>query len=450
MFRRPRNRPPALRFPRARKRARPGDTTPFEFTQKIESGLSAILGFFGDMTRVLYRLFRHPLTFDRYADARGNLAPSVRPFTFLALTAFLATTAVRALTTSMLLVMLSFARCSAPETQEDVVFPSMSALLKLPSVEDVLLTALPSVLLTVMFLTLCLRAFKGGAVIGRGKALNLSLYIVGVQYLLLAFAVSWSISGGLFNKAADNGPASPFLSVENNALVDGYIIASALFVVAWPALLMSTLVFRLLSPTDGPTRGRAARIARTSLAALSLSLGTLAFGLLISMPLSRFDLARQAAPSPTLEVGLLAMSEPPDPVVLRVLLTNRSARTLRLARGFFEYQGIKDDAGTVKARVVRWQTGDDYLLTIKPGDSAWVEAALDAETSPSRCTGFWNRNNWNGTDWKSFPKVAPVYWWGLGIDTYPTPETTKGRICMTNMRASGQEEPVFAFVKSGS
>ena len=104
----------------------------------------------------------------------------------------------------------------------------------------------------------------------------------------------------------------------------------------------------------------------------------------------------------------------------------------------------------MKARVVRWQTGDDYLLTIKPGDSAWVEAALDAETSPSRCTGFWNRNNWNGTDWKSFPKVAPVYWWGLGIDTYPTPETTKGRICMTNMRASGQEEPVFAFVKSGS
>lgn len=447
MFRRPWNRPPANRFPRSHKRARQADT-PFEFTQKIESGLAAILGFFGDVGRVLYRVFRHPLGFDSYADDKGKLATSVGPFSFLALTAFIATNAVRALTTSILLVMLTFARCSAPETQEEVTFPNMSALLKLPSVEDVLLMALPSVALSVLFLTLCLRAFKGKTFSGRAKVLNLSLYIVGVQYLLLAVAVSLSISGGLFNQAAENGPASPFLSIDNNALIDGYIIGAAVLVIAWPALLMSTLIVRLLPQAPGRAHFRAGRIASALLGALFLSLGTLAFGLLISVPLSRFDLARQAAPSPTLEVGLLSLSAPPNPV-LRVLVTNRSARTLRLARGFFEWQDLKGSAHTVnKARIVRWQTGDDYLLTLKPGDGAWLEAALDVEETSSACTSWFNRNEWIGDGWRSFPKPAPVYWWGLGIDSYPTAETTKGRICVTNMQASGKNEPMFAFVKA--
>lgn len=449
MFRHPRNRPPANRFPRSHKRAGQADT-PFEFTQKIESGLAAILGFFADAARVLYRVFRHPLSFDRYADDQGKLAPSVGPFSFLALTAFVATNAVRALTTSLLLVMLTFARCSAPETQEEVTFPSMSALLKLPSVEDVLLMALPSVALSVLFLTLCLRAFKGKAFAGRAKVLNLSLYIVGVQYLLLAFAGSLSISGGLFNQAAENGPASPFLSVDNNALVDGYIITASVLVIAWPALLMSTLIVKLLPQASGRAHASAGRIAGALLAALFLSLGTLAFGLLISIPLSRLDLARQAAPSPTLEVGLLSLSEPPNPA-LRVLLTNRSARTLRLSRGFFEWQDLKGSEHTVnKARIVRWQTGDDYLLTLKPGDSAWLEAAPDAAETSSACTDWSNRNDWNGDAWRSFPKPVPVYWWGLGIDSYPTPEGTRGRICMTNMQSSGKNEAVFAFVKSSS
>lgn len=449
MFRRPRNRPPANRFPRSRKRPQQVDS-PFEFTRKIESGLSAILGFFADVARVLYRVFRHPLGFDRYADAKGNLAPSVGPFSFLALTAFIATNAVRALTTSVFLVMLTFARCTAPETQEEVTFPSMSALLRLPSVEDVLLMALPSVLLSVLFLTLCLRLFKGQGFAGRAKVLNLSLYIVGVQYLLLAFAVSLSISGGLFNQAAENGPASPLLSVDNNALVDGYIISAAALVIAWPALLMWTLISRLLPQPGAGVGARVRRVAGASVAAVLLSLGTLAFGLLVSVPLSRFDLGRQAAPNPTLEVALLSLSQAPDPV-LRVLVTNRSARTLRLSREFLEWQDLKGAPNKVhKARIVKWQTGDDYLLTLKPGDAAWLEAATDAAETASSCTGWFNRNEWHGEAWRSFPKPAPVYGWGLGIDSYPTAQAAKGRICMTSVLPSGKREPMFAFVKAES
>src|SRR4051812_44140009 len=210
MVRRPRNRAGPVRFPRARKRA--GETeTPFEFTQKIENGLSAILSFFADILRVMYRMLRHPLSFDRYADPKGNLAPSVRPFTFLALTTFIATNAVRALTTSILLVLLTLTRCSAPETQEEVTLPNIASLFKLPAVEDVLLTALPAVLLSVLFLHVFLGAFRSQPAAGRGRALNLCLYVVGLQYLLLAFSVSWFISGDLFNQKDVNGNPSPLM-----------------------------------------------------------------------------------------------------------------------------------------------------------------------------------------------------------------------------------------------
>ena len=450
MFRRPRNRPAPNRFPRARKRASQADT-PFEFTHRIESGLSAILGFFADMARVIYRMFRHPLSFDRYADSKGNLAPSVRPFTFLALTAFIATNAVRALTTSVLLVMLSFARCSAPETQEEVSFPNMSALLKLPAVEDVLLTALPAVLLSVLFLTLFLRAFRSQAVAGRGKILNLCLYIVGLQYLLLAFSVSWFISGNLFNKADADGSGSPLMSMDSDALLIGYIAAAALLVLGWPALLASTQIIKLMPQSSERARARAARAAGATFAALFLSLGTLPFGLLISIPLSRFDLARQAAPNPTLEVARLYLSTDPEPTVLRVLVTNRSNRTLRLSKGFFEYQSLSAAARQVnKGSIVRWQSGDDYLLTIKPGDSAWLEISLAAADASSSCTSIFNRNEWSDEKWKSFPPPTPVFWWGFGITSYPTPEDTKGKMCMANVLPSGRDEPVFAFVKAGS
>lgn len=450
MFRRPRNRPAPNRFPRARKRSGTTDT-PFEFTQKIESGLSAILGFFADIARVIYRMFRHPLSFDRYADTKGNLAPSVRPFTFLALTAFIATNAVRALTTSMLLVLLTLARCSAPETQEEVTYPNMASLLKLPAVEDVLLTALPSVLLSVLFLTLFLRAFRRQAFAGRGKVLNLCLYIVGLQYLLLAFSVAWFISGDLFNKADADGTVSPLMSLDNDALMSGYLAAAALLVIGWPALLAWTQIVKLLPQSSERARGRVARAAAATLAALFLSLGTLPFGLLISIPLSRFDLARQAKPNPTLEVAMLSFSRDVEPTVLRVLITNRSNRTLRLSKGFFEYQDLTAAEHEVnKGSIVRWQSGDDYLLTIKPGDSAWVEATLAPAESSSSCTGFSNRNEWSAEKWKSFPPPAPVFWWGFGITSYPTAQDTKGKICMTNLLPSGRKEPVFAFVKGSS
>jgi hypothetical protein len=260
--------------------------TPFEFTQKIENGLSAILGFFADVVRVIYRMFRHPLSFDRYADPKGNLAPSVRPFTFLALTAFIATNAVRALTTSMLLVLLTFARCSAPETQEEVALPNMASLLKLPAVEDVLLTALPAVLLSVLFLTLFLRAFRGQAAAGRGRALNLCLYIVGLQYLLLAFSVSWFISGNLFNKADEDGTVSPLMSISSDVIMISYVAAASLLILGWPALLASTQIAKLLPASGGRAHARVARVVGVTLAALFLSLGTLPLGLLISIPLS--------------------------------------------------------------------------------------------------------------------------------------------------------------------
>ena len=449
MFRRPRNRPIPVRFPRAQKRTRESET-PFEFTQKIESGLSAILGFFVDVVRVIYRMFRHPLSFDRYADPKGNLAPSVRPFTFLALTAFIATNAVRALTTSMLLVMLTFARCSAPETQEEVAFPNMASLLKLPAVEDVLLTALPAVLLSVLFLTLFLRAFRGQAAAGRGRALNLCLYIVGLQYLLLAFSVSWFISGNLFNKADDDGTVSPLMSIGSDAMMTGYVAAASLLILGWPALLASTQITKLLPASGGRTPARVARVAGVPLAALFLSLGTLPLGLLISIPLSRFDLARQAAPNPTVEVARLYLSTGPEPTVLRLLVTNRSNRTLRLSKGFFEYQDLAATGREVnKGTIVHWQSGDDYLLTIKPGDSAWLESRLDAAGTSTSCAGIGNRNEWSNENWKSFPPPTPIFWWGFGIESYPTPQGTKGKMCVSNVMPSGKTEPVFAFVKIG-
>jgi hypothetical protein len=200
MFRRPRNRPVPVRFPRQHKRTRETET-PFEFTQKIENGLSAILGFFADVVRVIYRMFRHPLNFDRYADPKGNLAPSVRPFTFLALTAFIATNAVRALTTSMLLRAahvrtLQRARDAGRGGVSEHGFATQASSgrgraahgLAGSAVERALPDPVPARLQR-----------PGGA--GRGRALNLCLYIVGLQYLLLAFSVSWFISGDLFNKA---------------------------------------------------------------------------------------------------------------------------------------------------------------------------------------------------------------------------------------------------------
>lgn len=453
MLRRPLKRPDPVRFPRAHKRTRQTET-PFEFTQKIENGLSAILGFFADFGRVIYWMFRHPLSFDRAADLKGNLLPAVRPFTFIALTAFVATNAVRALTTSILLALLTLERCSAPETQEQVTLPNMASLLKLPAVEDVLLTALPAVLLSVLFLALFLRAFERKAP-RRSRALNLCLYVVGLQYLLLALSVALFISLDLFNKKANPDDAMSLLSLINDdPLTIGYVAATCLLILGWPALLASTQITKLLPPSGGRVHARVARAGGVALAALFISSGTVLFALLISIPLSRSDVARQAAPNPTLEVARLYRSTGPEPTVLRLLLTNRSNRTLRLSKGFFEYQDLAAAAGVVnKGTIVRWQSEDGFLLTIKPGDSAWLESRLEAGNASSNCVDawFWNRNSWDGKAgeaWKLFPPPTSVFWWGFGISSYPTPHSTKGRICVFDVTPSGDTEPVFAFVKS--
>ncbi|RYH61452.1 MAG: hypothetical protein EON54_10145 [Alcaligenaceae bacterium] len=130
--------------PRSSLRRRSATASParYELVDKVEAALVGLTHFIAGLIATLARLIFRPLSLDQRRGGKGWLAREVSPHVFLAFTAFVATNAVRMLSAGFLLLVLTVRRCSAPESQLEIVQPKVADLLKLPSIDDVVLTPL--------------------------------------------------------------------------------------------------------------------------------------------------------------------------------------------------------------------------------------------------------------------------------------------------------------------
>jgi hypothetical protein len=450
MFRRRRDAPAGVRFPRGRKRpAAPAAESDFEFSSRVEKGVVGVLDFFGSAFGILWRFVVSPRTFDRAADDAGQLARSVPPYTFLTLAAFIATTAFRALLTGGMMAWLAFQRGCAPETQDAFDRPGIGEYLKVPSVEDVIATGIPSVLMILLVLALLVRLLARRTPGETGRFRNLCIYIVGFQYLL-AFVMVLALLPAVYSLG---------IHMDNVPYGDVASLLLLFAVIAWPAALFASQLLKAIPPGSRPLhRIPGAGIAVIGLGALLASVSTLIPGLVVAYPLAIRALEIQAKPRPLIEVALLdgdTASVPPVPLAL--MLTNRSQRLLHLLPSSVQYQDRGTQSGSkpvLPARVTAWQGGDVRLLTLKPGDSAWL--MLDVDTRPGgvgapcdkRIFGPWNQEGWMTAPAKS--TASGLASWLLVDFAYPTPEATRGRVCFVNIESSGEATPVYAFVQGPS
>jgi hypothetical protein len=139
---------------------------------------------------------------------------------------FFAIKAIRYALTVVLISLAALGRSCSLETQQEMEIPKVEALLKVPTVDEILTIAVPSalVILAILFATAwCLSRSATGARERHGFVEG-SLYVVGFQYLLapIAFGVWLALPASL--KAAD---------------VSYYVGGVAFVAMAWPARLFA-------------------------------------------------------------------------------------------------------------------------------------------------------------------------------------------------------------------
>ena len=108
------------------------------------------------------------------------------PFAFLTIATFLASKSIRLMLSTCLLAAVALERSCASETQQPIEFPESSDFLQIPSVEDILVTGVPSLVFLVLFLRGIARVLARSRPGSHDALLNASLYIVGFQYALIA------------------------------------------------------------------------------------------------------------------------------------------------------------------------------------------------------------------------------------------------------------------------
>ena len=450
MFRRRRDAPAHLRFPRAsrsRRLASPiADEPPkLEFSSQIENGVRGLFAFLGGAARILLRLAA-VRGFDRDADATGQLSASVPPYTFLTLSTFIATTAFRALLTTAMVFWLAMSRLFPVETSEPPEYPQVDELLRLPTVEDVIARGIPSVLMVIGVLLLLRWLVARQAPAKAARFFTLTLYIAGFQYLLAAFGVAMMALGlpGFGGLLA----WIPYTDVASLVPLAGAL--------AWPAVLYAVQLGKALPPTvRPPARRRAARVLLVACVGMLASLATILPGLVVAHPMAVRELARQAQARPLMTVAVVSDETVAAPVPVRrltLLVTDTAHRALHLLPTDATLQrGIDARNYLLPARVSSWQGGDALTLTIEPGHSAWV--VLETDACPYRgepdCGMKRGARAASGADPEDETrKIANSLRRWLFIDlSYPTPELASGRVGFMAIATTGERMQILAFVR---
>jgi hypothetical protein len=453
-MRRRRDASPRVRFPRARKAAKPVAVEPEPaLSAKVEEGVRGVLRFFGGLAVVLWRLVVTPRRLVRDADDQGRLARAVPPVSFATLCTFAATSAIRTLMLSLMVIVLGSMRACAPESQREPELPKLGDLLKMPSVDDLLFTGIPAVLLMLLLLNGVARALKPRLPGGGDRFVNIGLYVGGFQYLLATAAFALALPRRFFDPSTPN---------ETSVLGDRPLLAALAVVVLWPAVLYTLWLMSELPPGRRPWATRpAASTALLACAGLAISVASLAAGLLVAYPLARYDFASRKAPQPLLGVRLVSGVLAPErassaPITL--LVENHAAKTMHLLPDLAEFDLRAADGRHVyrTARVGDWQGHDARMVTLAPGASAWLAFELDEGGSagpaigPQRYCDGRLFGAWHDADlldkMLQEPTIAVMELFA-GDLSYPKPgDGPVPRVCLVRVDGDRSREAVYAFI----
>ena len=430
------------------RRSGDGESHAPKFLERLEAGVVGTLRFISGVLTVLWRVATRPWHLERYIGERGRLGTTIPPYTFLALATFLAIKAARLTLTTTFLILLAAERSCAPETQIDVTFPDVSAVLSVPTVEDLLYTGLPAVLLILLVvhtaITLCTRR----RVHTRQRLVYLCAYIIGFQYVLLAAFVAVAL------------PYAPYLAAWNGDqgeqlfdLMASWRVFAACFVavvIVWPALLITA---RLVRSTDAPA-GRAQAVARllmSGIVALALSLATVLAGTAVTYPQSRLDLQRQILPRPVLEIALVrALEATPDELLISLAVTNQSSRDVVVLPSQVAYQYKKGDTlYFASGSLVPGAPSEGAAILLGHGKTHLVDVAVrTAPDTPSRACLDTLRSQYKKSSFtggENATIVADI--WGLAHLRYPHVPGVVGRLCLGTVDRVGGTVNLLAYVR---
>lgn len=429
-------------FPRILRRGRQRQSeVASEVSSKLEQGVQSVLNFCSGVIQVLYRLMTSPLRLARHVDQRGRLSSAVPPYTFLMLGTFAATKALRALIGAVLLSIFVALRGCEPETQIDPDVASFWAYLRLPSVDEVLLTGLPTVLIILVILKAASRFIARRTPPGGQHFFSLCLYIVGFQYILLIAAATAGMPRG-FIFATDN---PDFDGVGVVLLLVGLGAA-----VVWPAALFAIQVWSNLPMSKSSVfRSRPIRLVVATVLGVTVSLNTLFAGILVAYPLARFDLETSAAPRPVMQIVLVEGTVAQQlPTTVTVMLTNLSKFTLNFLPSFAEWQRSADNQ-YVTGRLIDWKASDGRLVSVKPGESTWLILMFDSVRAPNPNRGIfdweapWTYAVFGDTTRADWPLLEVVF----PKSIFPVPIKVTGRLTLKSVNGSGNPAKIVAFVK---
>jgi hypothetical protein len=431
----PRRPPARRRFPARRAGSQRRDDAPLEFSAKLETAVIGVLRFLAGIAGIVWRIVSAPRGLERKLTRSGRLAPYVPAHTFLALAAFLAVKSLRVLLTTVLLGMLAFERSCAPETQQDVVYPSFADAVQIPSLEQVLFTVAPVVVLVLLLIHALVHFAKARPDGSQQRLLSLCVHVVGFQYLLLLAAVFVTTR-------------MPTKGEQVDIWMTSVAVAYVLLVILWPTLLL-TLRFTRAKERGG--RSRAMHLLVAFGFALAVCAGSQLAGLLVTYPLSRADLLRQLAPRPVIETALLQGAPSDDSAfVLTLAVTNRSDGDLFLSPEHVGFQYRWND--TFRSRMgyfsadgkrieqsIPLRRGESKILrvvivTTAAGLSRSCDAALDPLAEDESWMG-------KGDD-SIFKRIG-----GLADFRYPVPASVRGRMCFGAVNAAGEALDLASFAK---
>jgi hypothetical protein len=447
MFRRKQNGNQAPRFRRDRRSIAVTEADD-GFLSAIEAGIHDIFRLALGLTQALYRLLLFPLTLEHHADSHGKLVSFVPPHTFLTLAVFLASKSLRLLIGGACLGWLANVRGCAPETQLTYQLPTASELVQLPTIEDVLLTGVPTLLLVLLLLFGIANAWAALPRSVRRKAVNLSLYIIGLEFLLVILGVAYIAPNDFFISMVDETRQVAYQKLLDDPPYEKLLVACAI-VVTWPTVLLSSQVYKSIS------HRAASRVARTIFAAVSLGiafsvcLASLLIGIAVAFVPVRRQIEEHKKPNPHMQVWLLNDRTAQVSKTLTFLVLNRSSSSpLSLFMDKVKLQSRQSGDYTL-AKTVAWSNFPAPVMAISPKESGWfvVEMTTEPHHSMSECAddsfAAWNRK---GAGTAPYGLIEhKVQKWIFGDLSYPTPTQTKGRLCLVMWDDSGSKLPVRAF-----
>jgi hypothetical protein len=333
----------------------------FEIAQNIEQALKSLFEALGGFAFKLFRIaFTPGVAAQRFLDD-PPVPPG--PYTFLALTAFLFEKIVRVGLYCLLMVPVLLSRsCSGGDSLSDTSTEYFKSQIAWPSADDVLLTAIPIILLVLGLSWLFSKIpylRSGTSPVGTTIASALC-YAIGAQCFLVApIAIAFTVM---------LAPLADYLDTWWP-----YVLPLCLMI-AWPCWMYFKFLGRIYrARSDPPTSWRRTRFSLVVSGLLGASL-PMALAFAIAYPLARADVTKAGNASIVKAALLRAVtSNQNGRIDADLLLLNNTAGRL-LIRG--DRVGFESEAGKYYCGALSGNDKDLIGIALSPGETKELHATL--------------------------------------------------------------------------